>query len=68
MMKFEPANPIPSLKLVATGSHDEFAPPDLVKELVSTWNPKAAFEVINGSDHFFSGYTDKLITALHHHL
>ncbi|MCD6586146.1 MAG: alpha/beta fold hydrolase [Desulfobacteraceae bacterium] len=60
MMKFESTSPIPNLKLVVTGSRDEFAPPDLVEQLVHTWNPVATFTVINGADHFFFGYTDRL--------
>ncbi len=60
MMKFESKAPIPNLKLVVTGSRDEFAPPDLVGKLVQTWNPDAAFTMIPGADHFFYGFTDKL--------
>ncbi len=64
MMKFESKAPIPNLKLVVTGSRDEFAPADLVEELVKAWNPAAAFTVIEGADHFFFGYTDELTTIL----
>ena len=64
MMKFESKAPIPGLKLVVIGSHDEFAPPDLVENLVKTWNPDAAFKVINGADHFFFGYSDRLADIL----
>jgi len=64
MMRFESTTPIPNLKLAATGSRDEFAPPDLVEELVHAWNPAADFSVINGADHFFFGFTEKLTTIL----
>ncbi|MBC2715335.1 MAG: alpha/beta hydrolase [Desulfobacteraceae bacterium] len=64
MMQFESTTPIPNLKLVVTGSHDEFAPPDVVEQLFHTWNPDAAFTVINGADHFFFGYTDQLTSIL----
>ena len=64
MLKFEPAPPIPNLKLVVTGSRDEFAPPDLIEKLTGTWDKAAAFNVIQGADHFFFGYTDKLTTIL----
>jgi uncharacterized protein len=60
MMKFDPAAKIPGLKLVITGSGDEFAPPDLVKNLIRVWNPQAVFEVIQGADHFYFGHTEKL--------
>jgi len=65
MMQFDPTTPIPNLKLVVTGSHDEFAPPDLVEELVNTWNKTADFKIINGADHFFFGQTEKLAEILH---
>ncbi len=64
MMNFEPTAPIPNLKLAITGSHDEFAPPDLVEQLVHTWNPDAAFTIIERADHFFFGHTDKLSEIL----
>lgn len=64
MMRFESTDPIPNLKLVVTGSRDEFAPPELVEELVKAWNPAADFSVINGADHFFFGYTDQLAKIL----
>lgn len=68
MMPFESASPIANLKLVVTGSHDEFAPPDVVKKLATTWNSNAAFKVIDGADHFFSGYAEKLTNVLKNHI
>jgi len=65
MLTFEPDTPIPNLKLVVTGSRDEFAPPGVVGKLVDTWNPATTLKVIDGADHFFFGYTDKLATILH---
>ncbi len=64
MMKFKSKAPIPGLNLVVIGSRDEFAPPDLVENLVKTWNPDAAFKVIKGADHFFFGDTDRLADIL----
>lgn len=64
MMKFESASAIPNLKLVVTGSRDEYAPPDVVEKLVHTWNQDSAFSIINGADHFFFGYTDKLFKII----
>jgi alpha/beta superfamily hydrolase len=64
MMQFESTAPIPTLKLVVTGSRDEFAPPDEVEQLVYQWNPAAFFTVIEGADHFFFGHTEKLTTIL----
>jgi hypothetical protein len=68
MMRFESITTIPNLKLTVTGSRDEFAPPDVVKKLVHTWNPSASFTVIPGADHFFFGYTAKLSTILLKHI
>lgn len=64
MMAFDAAASIPNLKLVVTGEFDEFAPPELVKKLVSQWNPVAAFKLIPGADHFFFGLTDRLAKSL----
>lgn len=60
MMQFEPAFKIPHLKLAVTGSRDEFAPPDMVKQLVADWNIRADIKIIDGADHFLSGYESKL--------
>jgi len=68
MLKFEPAPPIPNLKLVVTGSRDEFAPPELVEQLVQTWNPDSAFTVINGADHFFFGHAEKLTEIIQNNI
>lgn len=45
----------PRIGLVITGGDDTFAPPSLIKERLSTWNPNAAFRVIQGVDHFYGG-------------
>ena len=68
MMQFDPTTPIPNLKLVVTGSHDEFAPPDLIKSLAHQWNPVADFKVINGADHFFFEFKKKLAKILEAHI
>lgn len=64
MMAFDDKAVLPNLKLVVTGEFDEFAPPDLIKKLVTQWNPAAGFTVINGADHFFFGFTEKLLKIL----
>ena len=48
------------LKLIITGSRDDIAPAGLVEEAYPKWNPAARFEVIEGADHFYGGYEDKL--------
>jgi hypothetical protein len=53
---FGPPTPIPNLHLIVTGSRDEIAPPVMIDRARARWNPAAAFEVIPGADHFYSGY------------
>ena len=53
-----------SLGLIVSGSRDDIAPPDLIKKSYGAWNAAAKFEVINGADHFYAGYLDKLETIL----
>jgi uncharacterized protein len=48
------------LKVVITGGYDEAAPPEFVRKTLFQWNPEAIFEVIEGADHFYSGYLKKL--------
>jgi alpha/beta superfamily hydrolase len=64
MMPFDDDISIPQLTLAVTGSADEFAPPGLIEDLVRKWHPAAGFEVIDGADHFFFGYTDKLLKMI----
>lgn len=64
MMDFDETARIPGLKLVVVGGRDEYAPVEKVKALAAAWNPAAACEVINGADHFFWGYEEKLLKGL----
>jgi alpha/beta superfamily hydrolase len=61
---FSPIRPIPTLSLVVTGSRDDIAPADEIRPLLSTWNPAAVFEIIEGADHFFWGHLDVLQEVL----
>jgi hypothetical protein len=53
-----------SLRLIVTGSRDDIAPPDLIKKSYAGWNAAAQFEVMDGADHFYAGYLDKLEAIL----
>jgi len=66
-MEFGRPSPVLCLKLVITGSLDEIAPEESVKKNLLQWNPEAALQVIEGADHFYSGYLKKLeeIISLH---
>ncbi len=57
---FESVNAIDCLKLIVTGSRDDIAPPEMIRQSFSRWNPEARFEVIEGADHFYGGYEDRL--------
>lgn len=68
MLPFGKDRPIPELKLVVTGSEDEFAPSRLVRPIVRGWNPDAALHVIDGADHFFFGHINELEKILSDHI
>ena len=57
---FKDVDSLPSLFLVVSGSHDEYAPVDLIRELLPNWNPSARMEVIDGGDHFFFSHSSDL--------
>jgi alpha/beta superfamily hydrolase len=59
-IEFKSISDLGSLGLVVTGSRDDIAPVTMVETSYPTWNPAARFEVINGADHFYGGYTDQL--------
>lgn len=63
-MNFDPVTPQPRLRLVVTGSRDDIAPPGIVEKLIPQWNPEARFEILEGADHFYSGYVDRLMNLL----
>jgi alpha/beta superfamily hydrolase len=60
LLEFENVSPIDCLKLVITGSRDEIAPAEQIRELLPSWNPDARFEIIDGCDHFYISHLDKL--------
>ena len=61
---FEERIRLPMLSAVVAGSHDAFAPPNLVRPLMKQWNPDARIEIIEGADHFFFGFLDELTRKL----
>ncbi len=50
----------PRLKLVIAGSRDQIAPPELIRTMLPQWNPEARLKVIEGADHFYIGFAEKL--------
>ncbi|MGB5620780.1 MAG: alpha/beta hydrolase, partial [Desulfobacterales bacterium] len=59
---------LPGLRLVVTGSRDEMAPPGVIRQMLTTWNPSAHFDIIDGSDHFYSRHTRQLEDVLGRHI
>jgi alpha/beta superfamily hydrolase len=63
-LDFGPPQSIPQLGLVVAGSLDEIAPPELIKTILPNWNSSARLEIIEGADHFYGAYTEKLESIL----
>jgi len=63
-LDFGPPQSIPQLRLVIAGSSDEIAPPELIKTILPNWNSSARLEIIEGADHFYGAYTEKLESIL----
>jgi alpha/beta superfamily hydrolase len=61
---FENIGTLSCLKWVVTGSRDDIAPAAQIRDLLLVWNPNAQFEIIDGCDHFYTGYLDKLQSIL----
>lgn len=55
---------IQGLDLVVTGSRDEIAPAAMIQTRISDWNQQANLKIIEGADHFYSGYADQLKAVL----
>jgi alpha/beta superfamily hydrolase len=67
-IEFGNAEALSCLKLVVTGSRDDIAPPHQIRDLLPAWNPNAQFKIIDGCDHFYIGYLDKLQSILTRYL
>ena len=63
-LDFGPPQSIPQLKLVVAGSHDEIAPPELIKTILPNWNSSVRLEIVEGADHFYGAHTGKLESIL----
>jgi alpha/beta superfamily hydrolase len=65
---FENVNALTCLKLVVTGSRDDIAPAEHIRDLLPIWNPEARFEIIDGCDHFYFGHLQELKSILNRYL
>jgi uncharacterized protein len=50
----------PKIKLIICGTRDEIADYKKVEKMLPKWNDQALFRVIQGADHFYSGYEEEL--------
>ena len=67
-IEFDPAITIDCLELIVTGSHDEIAPVEMIRQAYRQWNSAAHIEVIDGADHFYGGYEKRLEEVLLSHI
>lgn len=67
-MEFREGIRLPALTAVVTGSRDEFAPPGMVRQLMSQWNPDSRVDIIEGADHFYFGFLDEVTGRLSGHI
>jgi uncharacterized protein len=52
------------IRLVICGTGDEIAEYRKVKEMLPKWNDQALLRVVQGADHFYSGYEEELIDII----
>ena len=64
LIDFQNVSALSCLNLIVAGSRDDIAPVNRIRELLPTWNPDTQFEVIDGCDHFYIGYLEKLQSIL----
>lgn len=50
----------PKIKLVISGSHDDIAGIQGIKEGLLIWNPEAILKIIDGADHFYGSKVNEL--------
>jgi alpha/beta superfamily hydrolase len=50
----------PRIKLVISGSQDDIAGTQRIKDEMPIWNPEAILKIIDGADHFYGSRTDDL--------
>ena len=67
-IEFETVTAMNCLKLVVTGSRDDIAPVNQIRDLLPAWNPDAQFEIIDGCDHFYMGHLDRLQSIITQYL
>lgn len=51
----------PKITLIICGTRDDIAEYKKVERMLLRWNDQAVFRVVQGADHFYSGYEEELI-------
>lgn len=52
------------IKLVITGSDDEFVDAKMIKSTIQDWAPESRLEIIQGADHFYRERTDRVKSTI----
>ena len=65
---FSPVGQLSPLDLIVTGSLDDIAPVDQIRTLLPKWKEDAELVTLDGADHFYAGYTDRLEAILREHI
>jgi alpha/beta superfamily hydrolase len=60
MMDFSFLSHNPKIRLIISGSHDDIAGTQGIKEALPTWNPEAVLKIVDGADHFYGNKTVEL--------
>ncbi len=68
LMDFSGVPAMKALKLVTTGSMDEYAPPATLRKVLDECESTACLEIIEGADHFYGGYHYELEKIIHAHI
>ena len=61
---FSSVGTLDCLTLIITGSCDDIAPVEMIRQSYHEWNAGAHLEVIESADHFYGGYENKLEEVL----
>lgn len=67
-IRFPAALSLAPLSLVITGGQDDIAPPLLIQNQMTEWNPKALLKTIPRADHFFQESLPELESLIFKHL
>ncbi len=67
-IEFDSVSTIECVHLIVSGRRDDIPPPEMFRQTYQRCDAAAHFEVIDGADHFYGGYEDKLEEVLLSHI